>query len=334
MKNRKFLTRLSPLMTLCVLAILPMGGYTVSAQTPPTGKPAVPPKVEPTVPKAAQFPFTVNYRPWKGLMLVDAISTGNTPAQFVIATGLNVNTVTPDDAARLQMTIQETKVRVTALDNVTEAKQGQIKAITFGLHKEENIPAAIVDVAALLSRFPQPDAPAGWLGAPFLSAFNVTLDFRNHAVIFDKPTAPFPKEVGILVPIKVKEGRIYAKISIPGTKPFEALIDTGAVGTLIPTEIATKLKLKATDTIAIVRPDGKPGKIARALVPKFSLGKLEMRGIHVAYYPADAPGSDPNFAVIGLDILRRYRVTISYSKQQMFFGPLISANPTEDPLNP
>jgi|GEM_PF-1582505 len=353
MKKNQHASLLSPLAVIFALTLLPgVTGIAVAQDPPPntTAPPntttpqntttppnntATPPKAPPKPALLPALPFVSNFHFWKGLMMVDTISTGNTPAQFILATGLNVNAVMPEDVPRLQIEVKDTKVHVTALDNTADAKQGQIKTITFGLHKEENIPAAVVDMMSLLSNTTPIDPPTGWLGAPFLSSFMLTLDFRNHQVIFDKPEAPFPKEVGVAVPIKVKEGRIYVKVTIPGAKSFDALVDTGAVGTFIPTEAATKLKLKATDFIPIVRHDGKPSKIGRALVAKFALGKLEMRGVQVAYYTKDATSvPNPDFAVIGMDLLRRYRVMISYKKQMMFFAPLNPMTPDQNSLNP
>jgi hypothetical protein len=58
--------------------------------------------------------------------------------------------------------------------------------------------------------------------------------------------------------------------------------------------------------------------MARMVLPKIAVGKAELKNLMVAYYGAAAPAAaDKAMAVIGLDFLRRYRVTISYSKLQM-----------------
>ena len=64
-------------------------------------------------------------------------------------------------------------------------------------------------------------------------------------------------------------------------------------------------------------------------------GKAELKNLMVAYYGAAAPSSaDKNMAVIGLDFLRRFRVTISYAKSQMALFAPQSAEPVQPTPGP
>jgi len=106
----------------------------------------------------------------------------------------------------------------------------------------ENVPVAEVDVVSLLSRTPRPGAPIGWLGTPFLAAFQVTLDLAHRVCILDKPLAKLPAGA-IVVPMTLRDGHIFVPMALPKSKPFLAMIDTDTILTLVPATAAEKLKL-------------------------------------------------------------------------------------------
>jgi hypothetical protein len=102
------------------------------------------------------------------------------------------------------------------------------------------------------------------------------------------------------------------------------MVDTGTMGTLIPAEIAVKLKSKKPEKgAAKVGIDIAAGRMGRMVVPKIAVGKAELKNLLVAYYGAAAPdGVDKTMAVIGLDFLRRFRVTFNFAKSQIeLFAP-------------
>src|SRR5262249_9641476 len=150
------------------------------------------------------------FRVWNGLPVIDGIINGNNFEHFVLDTGLNACAVSSATYTRLKLQATQKQVRLNIMDRATEATEVQIKSLQIGNATLNNVPAALADVFAMLSRVPRPDAPAGWLGSPFLSAFQVTFDFHNHIAVLGSPQAALPHPPGsVVVPITLKDGRVY-----------------------------------------------------------------------------------------------------------------------------
>ena len=162
-----------------------------------------------------------------------------------------------------------------ALNSSLEADQAEIQLLRASTLELNKLVFAVADVPALLSRSPHPDAPAAWLGTPFLSAFQLTLDPPPlNSITLRKPSTklPHPKQ-STVAKIEMRDGRPYVQVSVPGAKPFWALIDTSAPGNSIPTEVADKLKLKPVKVEPVSWRDGKPGQAAVAVLPRLAIGK-------------------------------------------------------------
>jgi predicted aspartyl protease len=261
---------------------------------------------------------------WNGLPVIDTVVNGSNFEKFVLDTGLNACTVPSASYSRLKLQATTRQVRLDVLDRPTEATEVQLQSLKINGTEFQNVPAVLTDVLAMLSRAPaRPDAPTGWLGTPFLSAFQVTFDFHDHIALLGSPQMALPITPGtVVVPIIVREGRVYVRVAVPGVKPFLALVDTGAVGTLLPGEVAEKLKVKPTQVFTITRHDGKTAKAGLAVLPKLSIGKAEQHDVHAIFLASDAPAEfDRTLAILGMDFLSRYNVTISYAKQKMALSP-------------
>jgi predicted aspartyl protease len=291
-----------------------------------------------TLPKEAVFPVTLPYRLWNGIATLDLFVNGITPQRLALDTGLNAITVLPAAAAVLEMPTLPGKIKVSVLDKTSEAAAIQIRSVRLGTITLASVPAASLDLPALLSRAPRSDAPTIWLGGPFLSAFQVTFDFSRGVIVFNKPTAPLPNVRGtVTAPLKIQEGRIYTEVTIPGGKPFMALVDTGTVGTLIPGDVADKLKLKPVKTSVVTHDGSRVGRAGVAIVPRLRVGKAEIKSVPVVFLMADAPpGLDRTIAVLGMDFLGHFNVTINYARQQMALSPFPKPEPPrkeeENPL--
>ena len=168
------------ILTLCVVA-----GLYVSAA--PEG--VVPRQKSPIVlPDSIILPTTLSVQKWEKVPTV-VVSLNNSRLEHAaIATGLNANVVSPDAASRLKLPSVDGRVKIDALDSTAGAGQAvidQFRASTLELPK---LAVAVADVPGLLTHKPHPDAPAAWLGTPFLSAFQLTLDPGTNSVTLHKAT--------------------------------------------------------------------------------------------------------------------------------------------------
>ena len=283
-----------------------------------------------TLPASPVLPASMNLRAWLGFPTAD-VSINGSHERFGISTGLNANTVTPATAARLQIPEGKTKVRVDILDREVEATETSVKSLQIGLLKLENVPIAQVDVVSLLSRTPHPDAPTGWLGTPFLAAFQVTFDLSHKVCSLEKPQMKMP--AGALVaPMTLRDGRLYVSVTLPKSKPFQAMLDTGTVLTLIPASVGEKLKLPALEVVKLGGTGGAELHATLIQVPLVSVGKAECKALRVAYLSADAgPGFGRETAVLGLDFLSRFKVVLNFEAKKVAFLPLVTAESAANP---
>ena len=175
----------------------------------------------------------------------------------------------------------------------------------------------------------------------------------------------------MVFPLEIQNSRPYIKVSVPGSKPFLALLDTGSPGSLLPASAVEKLKLKpiriesiSRYDVPVVTPpakdpvkeggvvgnkegvksvktgglkedvkedakDGikgamKDGKAALVVLPKLNIGKLEWKNQRIVYLTADsAPEFNRELAILGMDIISSYRVTLNFDRKQVQFTPLI-----------
>jgi predicted aspartyl protease len=274
-----------------------------------------------TLPANASLPVSLNLLAWLGFPTT-TITINGSNERFGISTGLNANTVSPATVTRLQIPEGKTKVRVDILDREAEALETTLKSLEIGLLKMQNVSVAQVDVVSLLSRAPHPDAPVGWLGTPFLTAFHVTLDLAHKVCILEKPQTKMP--VGaMIVPMTLRDGRIYVSMMLPKSKPFQAVLDTGAVLTLIPASVAEKLKLPALEVVKLSAVGEKPVQGTLIQAPLISVGKAECKALRVVYLSADAsPGFGRETAILGLDFLSRFKVVLDFAAKKVAFVPL------------
>jgi hypothetical protein len=290
------------------------------AEAPPLQKRPI------VLPDAVVLPATLQIQPWgnrrKGVPTV-VVSLDESPIErAAIATGLNANVVSPEAFKRLKMAAVGGQVKIDVMDAtaaVGQAEMQRFKAATVDLPK---LAFAVADVPGMLSAQPLQDPPAVWLGTPFLSAFQVTIDPFAGNITLKKATSALPHTRGtLIVPLVIRDNRPYVLVSIPGVKPFLALIDTTSPGTVIPTNVGEKLKIKPSRVESISWRDGKPGKAAFVVVPKLAVGKAEWNAAPVVYLTSETSKEyDRTFAVIGMDFIGQFEVTMDFARGQIALG--------------
>lgn len=288
---------------------------------PPTTK--IPSKSVVPSSDSITLPVFTTMKIWRGLPTIDMSVNKGIPEPFLISTGSDHNIINQNSMERLHLAALAEKVQIHILDATTEASMTTLKTVTLKQFMLEDVPFAAANVAALLSRDPLPDAPLGWLGAPILSKYQITIDIKNSIFQFEKPETPLPGKLEkIIVPIKVKDGLPYVNLAIPGGKSFPALLDTSSRGTFIPASVIAKLKIKPIRTEKFTDSAGKPGTVSIARLPTMSVGKVEWKMAQVFYITTENP--DKNHfepAILGIDFISQYRVTINYKRQQMVLYP-------------
>lgn len=277
------------------------------------------------------LPVTMNFQTWNNVMLVDVLIDGKLQ-KCALNTGLSGCTITPAHAAALKLAALPSPTTITALNETRAVPQVTLEKVQFNAARIGSLRVGVLDVSELYSGLPQPDAPPLWLGMSFLSAFQVTFDYPGSIITLNRPTAPLPKDKGEVLPIQIRNGQIYTRVTIPNAGSFDALIDTGTLGTVIPASIGAKIKGASVKTLLIKRPGGKQTKAMQITVPRIRVGKLEQEQVPVLFMEAlksDKAGADSGLAVLGVDFLRHYAVTINCARRKMLLVPPAPPENTE-----
>ena len=297
-----------------------------------TGNNALPLQKSPlALPPNTPLPITLPCFLWQNLPVVEGSINGKNSdtTRFVLDTGLNACMISRETYTALSLKATSNQVRFNLLDQTGEATEVQMQTLQLGPAQFSIVPAALFDAASQLSLHPHPDAPTGWLGTPLLSAFQVTFDLGKRLITFDSPKAAFPKGEDVLIlPLTRRDNRLYVKISFPGAKSFQALIDTGAPTSVIPTSVAEKLKLKPLKTPEIRLAGGRKAHAAQIILPVLRVGEAEQKNFPVISIVPDNPKDfDRDFGLLGMDFLRHYQVTINFARLKMALAPLPAAPP-------
>ncbi len=301
--NPRFFLLLA-LITLCVCA------FPQAAQEglPPAGKLQI----------AAVLPLTVPYDIWQGMITVPVAVGGGRPIPAVIATNLPLCVATPELAVNRKIAVGAVGA-VPGLYGALRVNHCSAQNVQIAQLMLSDAPFAISDLLAQLTQTPKPDPPQVWLGASFLAALRVTMDPLLHTVTFAAPSASMPKKATV-VPFMLKDGRIWVEAKAEGKQTYQALVDTTAVGSLLPATVARALKLQPLATMQVHHPNGKSGTAGAASLKELSLGPLKLKGVQALYLVDPEPsGMDPALGIIGLDLLMRYRVTIDYTARKIAF---------------
>ncbi len=152
----------------------------------------------------------------------------------------------------------------------------------------------------------------------------LTIDPETQIVSFWRPFAPLPKEA-VKVPFELRDGRIFVQIKINDKRKMEALVDTASVGTLLPSDVAKGMKLASSTLVDITGPEGKPAKVSAVELPEVDLGALKIRSVEAVFISEGKAGNlSSGAAILGTDVLLRYRLTIDYGRRILAFEPLKS----------
>ena len=269
-----------------------------------------------------KLPQTLPCFTWRGLPLLDG-SINNKPMRCVVDTGLNALTVSPTVRGALNLPASKRIYHVSVMENTLDAPGVTVKAMSLGAIVFSNADAPVVNVAGLLSAQTPPDTPQCWLGTPLLSAFQITIDMEHSTVTFDSPKAALPApDDAITLPLLLRNGRIFTRLTIPGGRPFLMLIDTGSPATILPLTAFDKLKIKPFKTQVVVLANRRKARAAQIVLPALSLGGATLKNLPVVSIASENPKDfDPDFGLIGMDILSRYRIVINYARLKMVLIP-------------
>ena len=243
------------------------------------------------VERAAQVPITLA----QGFPLIPVQHRGRTWL-FLLDTGAQDWLVTPAAAATMGLAQDRgRRMRVLGTDSATEADMVVLQGVSLdGIL----LPARSVPSSTLPGFERLDPAPAGIIGAPVLSKFDLMFDGPGRQLSLFSVTGCTAVPVPLLPPLthvplrRAAGGEMILTISLGGT-PVAAVLDTGARGTVL-------------------------SQAAAAAMARGSRGLRVGDDAMLDLQPTIAPLTlDQGQALLGMDYLGRRRVWISYSTNRM-----------------
>jgi predicted aspartyl protease len=120
------------------------------------------------------------------------------------------------------------------------------------------------------------------------------------------------------------ERLVIVPVRVNGEGPFDFLLDTGTTTTLVTTELAARLSLRAADRLTLVTAAGERAA-PRVRLTRLALGGREARDVEALALELDAVRRlDGRVAgVLGQNFLRHFNYALDYARRQIEFdaGP-------------
>lgn len=277
-----------------------------------------------------KLPVFVPFDLWNGLIALRATIGTNTPQIALLTTSLPVNLINTTIAVNFKIpSVGETSLPV--MDQIIKAPSTGTQTVHIGDLTVEKTPFAIFNLIDYLEAKSNTDTPGLWLSLSTLGVNMVTIDPVAHMVIFHAPTDPLPAHA-MIIPFQWKDGRIWVKANVDGKKTFEAVLDLGTTGILLPTIAAAPLRLKPLEISDVVDTSGRSYQMISVQMSKLEIGKSKLENLPAYYVIGEKKGGfDPKFGIIGADYLLHFRATIDFSKHEIALEPYGLGNAPQAP---
>ncbi len=287
---------------------VPVGGViALAALLIPATLPADEPASEAVLADLPFLPATGRDR--ENEVRIDLAPPGAHPLRLLIDTGSPGSFATPRAARELGISLRRSKQtpyrRATRLDRDVE--------ISVDTRRGDTAETAGGEWAVL--------------GAPFLSAFVLEIDFPGRRVRFLDPErfevparAAAPNEA--VLPIRLVGNRPIVEIEL-GTARIPAAITTGAPGTLLlpggwvpGTSLTPDLAVTAT-----LSPAPGEGRLEAVTAARFQIGPFVESEVPmlVAEHGAQGAGARSE-ALLGVDLLKRFVLRIDYARRRLWIA--------------
>lgn len=281
----------------------------------------------------SKLPVFVPFDLWNGLIALHATIGTNTPQIALLTTSLPINLINTTIAVNFKIpSVGETSMPV--MDQIIKAPSTGDQTIHIGDLTIEKAPFAIFNLIDYLEAKSNSEGPGLWLSLSTLGVNMITIDPVAHMVIFHSPTDAFPAHA-MIIPFVWKDGRMWVKAKVDGKRTFEAVLDLGTTGILLPTLTASPLRIRPLEISNVVDTSGREYQMISVQMTKLEIGKSKLENLPAYYVIGEKKGGfDPKFGIIGADYLMHFRTTIDFSKHEIALEPYGLGNAPHAPSTP
>ena len=248
------------------------------------------------------------------------------PLKFMFDTGAGVSILSARRAAELKLKSVDT-VKATGVGGSLEG------SLAIGVSLSVPGVAVLNQRLALLPLdvpFCEGKDIEGIIGYDFIKEFVVEINYERRTLSLFAPSNYRYQGHGEVFPLIMKgTPRIHARIAVPGKPAIEGLfeIDTGSDGVLtINSPFVNRQKLVSALTAQVAdieRGLGGESKRVDARLGYMQLGPFKINApiVGLSIDTVGSMAAEDNDGPIGNEIMRRFKVTIDYSRQRMMLEP-------------
>lgn len=277
--------------------------------------------------KRIEVPFD-NYN---NLIVIKGIVNNRLPLQFIFDTGVHTSIITDKSLSDMMQVKYD---RVYTMSGIGEHKQFNVYlangvSIDFPGLEGRSLNMLVLEEDYLLLRNYLGVPVHGILGTDLLLNLVCTIDYENHRLIFQTPESFKPSRRAIGIPIVIHDNKPYLQLPVTlldGSKiDAKLLIDTGASHALL-LELFAEPKIKIQENfVNTILGRGLAGTIEGWIgrVNKVDIGNLPFKNVLTFF--TDTNSYNKNYILagrngtIGGDLLGRFKVTIDYARQMVYF---------------
>lgn len=275
----------------------------------------------------SKLPARVPLRFVNGLLFVPVTINKDTKALFLLDTGSYTTALSKGLAEKLHLKLGEPFHSYSGLGNfLTRGTQVETLEVAGAIRRDL---AVNVIMDETLSRTLQVTGLQvdGILGNSYLNGFLPTIDYSTQSLVLQKPDMPTP--AGISIPMTLDGGSPTVLVQIAGGKPLPMTFDTGANRTWIAPKYAATLPRTQVSTFQVnqYEPNRYSGLVVH--LPTIAAGKAKLHNVNAQSWPLNEGGGttgsllmDEEAGIYGSDLLRHFRYSIDYRRQQIVLEPL------------
>lgn len=277
--------------------------------------------------KRVEIPFD-NYN---NLVVIKGVVNNRLPLNFIFDTGVHTSIITDKSLSDMMEVKYD---RMYTMSGIGEHKQFNVYlangvSVDFPELAGRSLNMLVLEEDYLLLRNYLGTPVHGILGTDMLQNLVTTIDYESRKLIFQTPESFKPPKRAIGIPIVIHDSKPYIILPVTllnGTKlDAKLLIDTGASHALL-LELFAEPKIKIQDNfINTVLGRGLAGTIEGWIgrVNKVDIGNTSFKNVLTFF--TDTNSYNKNYVLagrngtIGGDLLGRFKVTIDYARQMVYF---------------
>ncbi|NHJ39208.1 MAG: hypothetical protein FK731_04185 [Asgard group archaeon] len=244
------------------------------------------------------------------------------PFYFTLDTGAVATTVTPKLLEKFGIEAYDDGLPSISKPNIPH-KYAKLPRFSIGQIAIDNEEVIVTDLKALL-RGCAGDLHSV-LGHTTLKNFVMTLNYQSKKFKLEKSIT---KSDIVWLDFNYLEGThlITIPITINGEGPYPFVLDTGAGGTVVTFDFATKLGIEPIDGVKVMAKGiGGDSAAFLTIVNEFALPNYKLNNFQIIAMDIDKASKRPGiikYGILGYNFLQNFEIIIDYPNQKIALIPL------------